>query len=323
MSYSVAIRTLGTNKGQLKELIEDLFSQSVKSDKILIFIAENHPIPDFRVKDETYICVKKGMMNQRLLPYDEVSSEFLLMLDDDVKLQPDSVEKLLEAMVKHNADLVGSDTFQNHRLPLRAKVRAVITNLVFPHFSQKWAFKIHRNGSFSYLNTPRDHFYWSQSCAGNAMLWKKSSYDALKMRDELWLDDFSFAYGEDLLASYKVYKNGMKLGVVFNAGIKHLDSKSASGLYHKSYDKIKTRTMAQLAVWWRACFNPGNSGFFTRFFTACAFLFKVAWLFCVFFTLSLVKFDFSFISNFVKGLSEGWKFVHSKAFTGLPPYVIR
>ena len=323
MSYSVAIRTLGANKSQLKELIQDLFDQTVKPDKILIFIAENYPIPNFRVENEAYICVKKGMMKQRLLPYEDVSSEFLLMLDDDVKMQPDSVEKLLEAMVKHNADLVGADTFQNHRLPIRAKIWATITNLVFPHFSQKWAFKIHLNGSFSYLNDPRDSFYWSQSCAGNVMLWKKTSYDALKMQDELWLDGFPFAYGDDMLETCKVYKNGMKLGVVFNSGIKHLDCKSASVLYHNSSDKIKTRTMAQLAVWWRTCFRPGGSGFFTQFFTACAFLVKISWLFCGFLTLSLVKFDFSYISYFVNGLFEGWKFVHSKAFTSLPPYVIR
>lgn len=262
-------------------------------------------------------------MHQRLLPYPEISSDCILMLDDDVSLQPDSVEKLLKAMEDNNADLVGADTFHNHDQPLKTKIRAAISNLVFPYFSQRWSFKIQRNGSFSYINHPRKNYYPSQSCAGNAMLWKKSAYDSLHMQDELWLDSLPFAYGDDMLESYKVYKNGYKLGVVFNSGISHLDLKSASSGYQTNPQKIKIRTIAQFAVWWRTCYKPGNIGYISRLFAAFAFSFKTAWLFCVFLSLSFFKLNFSYCSNFLNGLYEGWKFVHSEPFRSLRPYVIR
>ena len=244
------------------------------------------------------------------------------MLDDDVSLQPNSVEKLLIAMKENDSDLVGADTFQNHKLPLSIKIKAAISNLVFPHFSQKWAFKIHKNGSFSYINKPVKDFYPSQSCAGNAMLWKTASYRQLRMQDELWLDNLPFAYGDDMLESYKVFLNGMKLGVVFNSGITHLDNRSASDSFRKSPDYIKHRAKAQLAVWWRTCYKSGKTSFLSRFAAACAFLLKMIWMFLLFLLLSIVKFNFSYISNFLKGLYEGWKFVHSESFRSLPPYVI-
>ena len=245
------------------------------------------------------------------------------MLDDDVELLPDSVEKLIREAEDHNTDLLGVDTFQNHQLPFSSKVQAAIANFVFPHFSKKWAFKIHNNGSFSYIHNPRKNYYPSQSCAGNAMLWKTESYKKLQMQDELWLDSLPFAYCDDMLESYKVYKNGLKLGVVFNSGIRHIDLKSASSGYHSNPDKIKIRTTAQLAVWWRTCYNPGNSNLWKKSEASASFSIKMVWQSIMFLSLSIVKANFSYISNFIKGAAEGWNFVNSESFKNLPPYVIK
>lgn len=321
MTYSIAIRTLGVS-GFLRQELESVFAQTIKPSRVLIYIADGYKIPDFRVEDEEYIRVKKGMAAQRLLPYDEIDSDFILMLDDDVVLQPDSVEKLLDEMQINNADLISADTFETHKLSSTQKLYAAIANFVFPRRNQKWAFKIHPNGSFSYLDNPSKDFYFSQSCAGNVMLWRKISYLNLRFNDELWIDTLPFAYGDDMLESYKAYKNGMKLGVVYNSGIKHMDAKTASGSFRKSPEYIKKRTMAQLAVWWRTCFSTGNTGFFSKFLAAGSFLFKILWLFCGFLALSVVKFDGSYISNFIKGLWEGWKFIRYKDFRNLPPYIV-
>lgn len=322
MSYSVAIRSLGKSHFLETEL-RQIYAQTVKPEKVIVFIAEGYKKPEFQIAQEEYIFIKKGMSSQRLLSYEEIKSPYILMLDDDVSLQPDSVEKLLKAMEENNADLVGADTFQNHKLLLSAKIKAAITNLVFPHFSQQWAFKIYRNGSFSYLSNPKKSYYPSQSCAGNAMLWKKHSYDSLHMQDELWLDALPFAYGDDMLESYKVYKNGLKLGVTFNSGIRHLDLKSASSSYHTNPEKTRIRTVAQIDLWWRTCFNSGNSNRWEKTLASFSFSMKIIWQFVIFLSLSIVKFNFSFISNFIKGTTEGWNFVHSESFKNLPPYVLK
>lgn len=322
MGYSVVIRTLGESP-YLENELREIYSQIAKPEKVLIFIPEGISRPKFQIGDEEYVQVEKGMMHQRLLPYGEISSEYILMLDDDVKLQPDSVEKLLNAMKENDAHLIGVDTFKNHKMPLAVKFKAAVANLVFPHFSQRFAFKIHRNGSFSYINSPKKDYYPSQSCAGNAMLWKTYVYKNLEMQDELWLDSLPFAFEDDMLESYKVYKNGLNLGVVFNSGIIHLDCKTASDKFRKDSQFFRNRTLAQMSIWWRTCYKPGDTGGLLRFLAACAFTFKMGWLLVIILSLSVLKFNFSYCSNFFKGISEGWKFVHSKPFRSLRPYVIR
>lgn len=263
------------------------------------------------------------MTAQRLLPYDEINSDYILMLDDDIDLQPDSIEKLITTADIHHTDLLGVDTFHNHKLPLPLKIKAAITNLVFPHFSQEWAFKISNNGSFSYIHNPQNSFYPSQSCAGNIMLWRKSSYKKLLLEDEKWMDSLPYAYSDDMVESYKVFKNDMKLGIVYNCGVKHSDCKSSSAPYRKCRDFIKNRTIAQFTIWWRTCFNPGNSNSLKKILASISFSLKMLWLFLLFLFLSIAKLNFSYISNFLKGISEGWKFVRSEPFKSLPPYVIR
>ncbi|MCH5172274.1 MAG: glycosyltransferase [Erysipelotrichales bacterium] len=303
--------------------LRQIYAQTVQPKEVLIFIPEGYKRPEFQIADEQYIQVKKGMASQRLRSYDDVKTDYILMLDDDVSLQPESVEKLLEEAKKNKTDIIGADTFCNYKLPFSKKLYAAITNLVLPHFSQKWAFKILPNASFSYLNNPRKNYYPSQSCAGNVMLWKTESYNSLKMEDELWIDNLPFAYGDDMLESYKVYKNGRKLGVVFNSGIKHLDYRSASDSFRKSPDFIKKRTLAQIAVWCRTCYQPEKSNFKKKSLAQFCFILKKLWQFKLFLLLSLIKFNFSYIGNYIKGLKEGWKFVHSEMFKNLPPYVIR
>ena len=321
-TYSVVIRTLGKSP-QLESELRNICSLSVKPQTVNIYIPEGYKRPDFQIASEQYFFVEKGMAAQRLLPYDNVKSDYILMLDDDVSLSPKSVETLIEAMEEYDADLVGADTYKNHKMPFKTKLFVALSNLVFPHWNQKWAFKIHRNGSFSYLNKPKNSFYWAQSCGGNAMLWRMEAYKKLHMEDELWLDNLTFSHGDDMVESYKAHVNDMKLGVVYDSGISHLDSKTASSAYHQSPDKVYTRTMAQFAVWWRTCYKPGADNFFSRCAAAFAFLLKMIWMFFMFLSLSVGKLKFSYISNFVKGLKAGWNFVHSENFTSLRPYVVK
>ena len=261
------------------------------------------------------------MMAQRILRYDEISSDCILMLDDDVSLAPDSAEKLLCAMVENSADCVGADVFQNHRMPLKTKLFAAITNLVFPHWGKKWAFKIHRNGSFSYNAHPKESFYWSQSCGGPAALWRKEAFLRLNMEKELWLERLGFPYGEDALMSYKLYSNSGRLGVLYDSGITNLDAQSSSDTFRKSPDHIYIRTKASLMTWWRMCYKTGKDTRGSRFPAAIAFGFKSIWLFLVMCFAALIKWDCYYLTAYCKGLQDGRREVHSDDFQNLPPYI--
>ena len=321
MTYSIAIRTLGTAGEKFHKELESLYAQTVPPERVVIYIAEGNEQPNLTVGKEEYLWVPKGMMSQRALPYDEITSDCILMLDDDVQLAPDSAEKMLRAMVEYNADCVGADVFQNHRMPLKTKVYAALTNLVFPRWSRKWAFKIRRNGSFSYNARPKSNFYWSQSCGGPAMLWRKEALLKIHLEDERWLDKLGFAYGDDQLETYKLHANTGRLGVLYDAGITNLDAQSSSGSFRKSAEHIYIRTKASLMTWWRMCYKNGKDTACSRALASIAFGFKSAWLFLVMCVAALIKWDCHYLTSYCKGLRDGLKEVHSLEFLALPPYI--
>lgn len=321
LSYSIAIRTLGSTGEKFCKELESLCAQTVSPERVVIYIAEGYERPEFTVGPEEYVWVPKGMMSQRVLPYDEITSDCILMLDDDVLLAPDSAEKMLRAMVEHNADCVGADVFQNHRMSLKTKVYAALTNLVFPHWCRKWAFKIHRNGSFSYNANPKNAFYWSQSCGGPAAMWKKEAFLQLHLEEELWLERLGFPYGEDALMSYKLYTNSGRLGILYDAGIINLDAQSSSDAFRKGAEYFYTRTKAMFMVWWRTCFKNGKDTAWTRFLAATAFSFKALWLIPVMTAAAIAKRNIRVLSSFFRGIRDGWREVHSPVFQALPPYI--
>ncbi|MCH5328451.1 MAG: glycosyltransferase [Coprobacter sp.] len=323
LSYSIAIRTLGKSGELLRQGLHSVAAQTVPPERVLVYIAEGYDRPGFTVGREEYIRVKKGMVAQRILPYDEISSDVIFMLDDDVQLAPDSAERMLKAMEEHDADCIGADTFKNQDMTAAKKIYAAVTNLVFPHCSGKWAFKIRRNGSFSYNNRPTERFYWSQSCAGNALMWRKNVYRQLHLEDEMWLDELPFAYGDDTVETYKVYRNGFRLGVLYESGCEHLDGKTSSGSFRKGPQWIRTRTIASYIIWWRTIYRTTPPASAERYYTALCFAAKSVWLFFIMCALSLLKCTPGYIVSYIKGWNDGRHYIHTESFRSLRNYVLR
>ena len=320
-SYSVAIRTLGTAGDKFRQELESIKVQTVQPERVLVYIAEGYTRPDYTVGKEEYIWVKKGIMAQRILSYSEIESECILMLDDDVLLSPESAERMLWAMVENKADAVGADVFKSHRMSFQMKAYAAITNFVFPHRSEKWAFKIHRWGSFSYINKPSKSFYWSQSCAGTAILFRKDAFLEFHPENELWLESLGFPYGADQLEYYKFYSNGGRLGILYDSGVIHLDARSASGVFQKSQEYIYVRTRALYMNWYRSIYRNGKDTAESRLAATMLFGLKALWLLFVMCGAAITKWDSRFISSYLKGLRDGMRIVRSPEYRALPPFV--
>ena len=321
LSYSIAIRTLGTGGDKFRRELESIARQTVKPDKVMIYIGEGCQIPAYTVGNETYMHVKRGMAAQRLLPYEEIDSDVIFFLDDDVELEPESAEKMLKAMEEHVADCIGADSFKNHLMPFKTKLWAAFSNLVLPHRSSKWAFKIHRNGSFSYNSNPTRGFYLSQTCGGPAFMLKKSVYKQLHLDDELWLDKTGLAYGEDFVQTYKIYRNGYRIGILYNAGCTHLDGRTGSEKVRQSGRRILLRSKALLVNWYRAVYSPCATKW-ERLKTMSAAVIKFVWLMLLHLGMAVATLRPSVATQYIKGIKEGWRYVHSEEFKALRPYVL-
>lgn len=321
MTYSIAIRTLGTAGEKFLEELRSIASQTVLPEKVVIYIAEGYSRPEFTVGQEEYVWVKKGMVAQRALPYDEISSDCILLLDDDVRLAPDSAERMLRAMEEQNMDCVAADVFKNHEMSLGVKLKSALSNWVFPHCSKRWAFKIHRTGSFSYNIDPEPRCYLSQSCGGPAMLWRKETLLRTRLQDELWMDSLGFAYGDDALISYKLYRNGGRLGVLYDSGVENLDAGSSSSLFKKSPDRIRVMAKATLMIWWRSLYRNGADTFGSRLLAAVCFCSRVLWQFVGISLLSAVKLSPEIAISYCRGILEGIRSSKSKSFNSLSPFI--
>ncbi len=320
-TYSIAIRTLGTSGDKFIEELRSIVSQTVQPEKVVVYIAEGYSRPEFTVGKEEYVWVKKGMMTQRVLPYDEISSDCILMLDDDVRLAPDSAERLLQALEENDADCVGADVFKNQDMAFMAKMKAMVTSFVFPHLSRKWAFKVRRDGSFSYNLFPEARYFESQSCAGPAQLWKKKAFKDLCLTDELWLDSLEFPYAEDRLMTYKLYVNGGKLGVLYDSGVDNLDAGSSSSAFKKSPDRIRVIAKANLMIWWRSIYRNGADTFGSRLFAVLCFGSKVIWQSVGMVVLSAIRLSPGIAISYYRGILEGIRTSKSESFYSLPLFI--
>ena len=317
-SYSIAIRTLATNPDVLKRELESIVSQTVQPEKAIIYIAEKYERPFFQIGKEEYVWVRKGMVAQRALEYREIDSDVILMLDDDVELAPDSAERMLKAMEEHGVDCVAADTFKNQDMMFRQKLMAFISNGVYARGDDGWAFKLNRDGGFSFNRNPRNSFCLTETFAGPCWMAKRDVLKSVHFEDELWLDRMGFSYGDDAVESYKLFMNGFKCGVLYDSGVKNLDAKTSSGAYHKTEKKFYTRSYGMFVTWWRMIYTSRDK----RWLSAFMFGLKAGWQLNLHVMLGFVKLNVKIPLNYMKGLKDAWAFVHSDDFKNIPSYVI-
>lgn len=321
IEYSVAIRTLGKAPDTLRDELVSLHSQTIPPKEIIIYIAKGYPRPAFTIGIEQYVEVNKGMVAQRALDYNEITADLVLLLDDDVEFDHDVIERTIDLMVATSADCIAFDTFRNHEMSIASKLRSAIFSFVFPRIDKRWAFRIHCNGSFSYINSPDNGCYPSMSAAGPASLWKKTSLLKMRFADELWLDRMGFAYGDDELEFYKLHINGGKLMVTFDAGVRNLDAKTASGSYHKSQDKFFTMAMANTVRWHRMHYKSAGSPL-SAFRNLCAFTLKMMWQTAIISLTSVASLQFKSPACFIKGIYKGFRYIKSDDYNKIPPYLL-
>ena len=330
-TYSIAIRTLGTAGNAFRRELMSIANQTLQPEKVLVYVADSTGLRfvDKSIGKEEFRYVKKGMVAQRALSYDEIDSDYILLLDDDVELAPDTAERLLNAIVEKDADCVGADVFKNYAMSIWSKIFAILTNFVFPHLDKEWGLKIHRNGSFSY-QTPKyvrgkeKVLTKTQKVDGPCAMWKKSSINSVRWQDELWMDMLSeFAYGDDTVESYKSFVNGGSLWLMYNSGVEYLNAKTASKSYHHSNKKYYVRSLMSFCIWWRTIYEvlihtTGNS--FTAIFAFCV---KWIWLLLVNIIAGFLLLDLRIPYYYIKGTIDAWKFVHSKEYSLIPKYCMR
>lgn len=313
MEYTAVIRTLGKAGEKYQTLLNSLVSQTIPPKQIIVYIAEGYPIPAETVGRERYVYVKKGMVAQRALRYDEVDTEYILFLDDDVYLAPDSVLVLYTQLNENTADVISPDVFDNASRPKIAGLMMTLSGRMRPRKDDGvWGYKVMRTAGYSYNSNPVKPTYLSQTNAGPCFFCTKSSFLKARFEEELWMDDCQYALGEDQVMYYKMHLVGLKVLTSCNSGIKHLD---AGGNLTKEKEKmlIYSDFRFKTIFWHRFIFRPEKNLLLKAWDCIC-----IGYAFSFAFMVSLLKLRFDILAIKYNSIWDAVHFLRSDEYKRLP-----
>lgn len=314
MEYTAVIRTLGTAGEKYQTLLDSLNRQTFQPSKILVYIAEGYSIPKETIEKEQYIYVKKGMVAQRALVYEEVNTEYILFLDDDVYLPETAVEQLYQYLIDNKADVISPDVFPNAERSVLGKWMMRISGRMIDRKDDgKWGYKVMCNSGYSYNRSPHAGVYWSQTNAGPCFFCKKATFLKIHFEEELWMDQMKYALGDDQAMFYKMYLLGLKQLTWFYSGIKHLDAGTTMISEEKEKMLIYSDFRFKIIFWHRFIYLP-EKYFINRICSTLAICYT-----CVFtLFISLLKCNINILKLKWKAIKDGIAFIRSKQYENLP-----
>lgn len=314
MDYSVAIRTLGKAGEKYQVLLNSLLNQTIKPQDIYVYIAEGYSLPKETIGIEKYVYVKKGMVSQRALKYDEIRSEYILFLDDDVYLPPNAVERMLNALRYMDANVISPDVFPNAQRPLFSKLQMALSGRMLPRKDdKKWAYKVMWNSGYSYNNAPSQDIYMSETNAGPCFLCLKSDFIKVNFEEELWLEACPYALGEDQVLFYKMHCLGFKQLTLFNSGIIHLDAATTLQSLDKEMNMIYSDFRFKTIFWHRFIYLPEKK-IFCRILSAISLIYSFVFAFLV----SILKLKFNVLKIKLSAIRDAVSFINSPEYKMLP-----
>lgn len=318
MEYTAVIRTLGKSGDYYQATLDSLMKQTMAPSAIIVYIAEGYPLPKETVGVERYVYVKKGMVAQRALPYDEVDTEFILFLDDDVYLPETGMETLYRELVEQQAQVISPCVFPNHLASVKDKIRLSLLGREFCRFGgSRWGYKVMWNGGFSYRNRPVKPVYESQTNAGPCYFCRKSDFLKINYIEESWLEDSYYAFPDDQVMYYKMYCLGMKVLTSFDSGIVHLDASSTvANAEEKALKVVYSEYRNKLIFWHRFLYKPERN-ILKRGCMWIVLLYTYG-LQAVKYTLFYALGKKSMTQAFWKGIKDGKAFLKSREYADLP-----
>ncbi len=316
--YCAVIRTLGKAGDKYQQELDSLARQTVQPKRILVYIAEGYDLPKETIGREEYIRCPKGMMTQRSLPFDEVDTDWILFLDDDIYLPDRLVELLFDNLLSNNGDCIVPSIFDHTHQPISRKLYDFCLHQTLPHTHRDWAFRVRLDGGNSYNPHPRQDVLLTQSGPGACSLCRKTSLMAVNMAAERWIDSFRYMIGEDMLFYNKLYQYGNKVYVAFNTGIQHLDAQSGH-CSNPGEENLVIRTL-RFVNWWRIVYSTQPTRW-RRLLSAAAFTGRTLFSELCHIGFALLKRKGYYAVNVLRGAWRGWRYVHSAEYLSYPPFL--
>lgn len=316
MQYTAVIRTLGKGGEKYQQLLNSLVNQTIKPTAIIVYIAEGYAIPKETIGIEQYVYVKKGMVAQRALSYNEIKTEYMLCLDDDLAFPPDTIEQMFRHLKGHKADIISPDIFPNAQRSLTFEIMMTLSGRMRARrFDNTWGYKVMRTGGYSYNKNIRKEVYISQTNAGACFLCRKEDFLNIHFEEELWMDSMSYALGDDQVMYYKMFCNGLKQLTWHSHQFVHLDAGNNMTV-KKERERLYGDVFFKIIFWHRFIYTPEKAIFAKLWDILCITYYLTFTLF-----ISLIKCELRILKTKWRSLLDAYRFLYSAEYKSLPRIV--
>lgn len=322
ISYSVAIRTLGTAGNKYRKLMNSIASLKIPPEKIVVVLPKGSEFHDIIIGNEQFVYSEKGMISQRIEALKYITSKYTLFCDDDVEFESDFVEKLMEPLEKQGYAVSAGPLLEF--FPPSGIKAGVISLLggacVMIHGKKDNYVRLLKTGGWSYnraIDLERHRIYNTQSVAGTCFLAGTEIMKRMKFSNEMWAEKVGYSAFEDRIMIGKMIVNGYRACVVSDALYKHNDGKT-------SVNSLKLEPQYAAAFnhyvfWHRFVYLPEMS------------LVKRVWSkICIKYYIGMGKLyhriahrkSTETYDTVCKGFADAKRFIHSKEYLSLPSAII-
>lgn len=261
ISYSVAIRTLGTAGEKYVKLMDSIQKLEPQPKEVIVVIPEGYVEPSYQIGIEKFVRTPKGMIIQRLAALNYITSDYILFCDDDVEFGSDFVQKLYEPMNMGYACSAGPllDFFPP------AGMKYLVASLlggacVMLHGKNRMYTRVLNTGGWSYnrnIKTYEHRIYDAESLAWTCFFINTKAMRAIHFEDEMWIEQNGYAAFDDRVMFYKLMQMGYKSCVVSDAVYTHNDAMTSTK--DLKLEPLYARAFNHYMFWYKFLYLPEKS----------------------------------------------------------------
>jgi glycosyltransferase involved in cell wall biosynthesis len=319
LDYSVVIRTLGLAGEKYQRMLEAIDKQTIKPREIIVVLAEGYALPPEQLGYERFVYSKKGIVTQRSVGALEAKGDYCLFLDDDMLFEPDMVEQLFKPIQAGIAEV--SFPLLTEMLPHGiGKYASMLCATAVPMIcgTKDNYVKILRTGGWTY-NSHVDEsvvrYYKAQSAPGGIYLALREAAVKIRFQEEDWLQLTSFSLPDDQINFYKYHVLGYRIVGVSGQKLWHLDG---GGNSHDRQLKATYALAKHRTIFWHRFIYKIDKNPFSKMWSVLCFSYEVVTTTILSVLINLLHWDWAMWKQSVKGLRDGFKFLNTEHYKGLP-----
>lgn len=308
IDYSIYIRTLGKGGEKYQLLLKSIDSLTIKPKGVYVVLPFGYAKPKEQLGYEHFVYCEKGMLKQRIYAIDNASTEWVLLLDDDVEFESELISKYEEVIRHVHAEIVCSPLDSEIKLSLKNLFLSLLGQQTICFHDRNEYVKINRCGGYSILKSLHsDRIYLSQSGHGSHCFAKVSALKDIHFEDELWLEEYGYALPEDQVFYYKAFLRGHKIAVCSDSYVRHLDAKSTGKKERKN--SLMLAKSRNFIIFWKEFIRARHSNTYDSILDGLAIAYRLSAEFILYVVPSaLLNYQLSYIKNYLKGIKLGIKF---------------